>query len=51
MTLLKQQEAYYFYTRDLTRWLNYEGRQQAGSGTKPGFVEPKEIEKPLLRIP
>jgi hypothetical protein len=47
---LQAQEAYFVYTDDLIRWMNYEGRKRAGKLPSHHFAKPKQMRQPPLHV-
>jgi hypothetical protein len=48
--LLDKQKAYFFYTKDMFTWLNYEYRIRDGKLSIPHRAAPQQIERPPLRL-
>ena len=48
--LLEKQKEYFYYTKDLFTWLNYEGRVRDGKLSIPHRPAPRQIERPPLQL-
>jgi hypothetical protein len=48
--LLFEQEAYFVYADDLIGWVNYEGRQRAGTISKNPLTKPTQPTQPSLHL-
>ena len=49
--LLEQQEHYFAHANDLLNWVNFEGRQRAGTISNHAYSKPKQMKRPPLQLP